>query len=148
MRKWGQRLKDIYQQKWFEKISVSSKCDYYSVFKTHIYTERYLSGVNIKKFRIALSRFRCSSHDLQIEKGRYTNTPREERLCKCCNTNVIEDEYHFLLVCPAFNTIREKYIKEFYFVHPSIEKFSSLLNCSNDRVLQNIAVYIYIKLCC
>ncbi len=32
-----QRLKDIYQQKWFETISLSPKCHYYSIFKSHIF---------------------------------------------------------------------------------------------------------------
>ena len=95
-----QRLKDIYQQKWFEKLSLSSKCDYYLLVKTHIYTEQYLSCVNIKKFRVSLSRFRCSSHDLLIETGRYSNISRDDRICKLCNLNSIENEYHFLLVCP------------------------------------------------
>ncbi|XP_067654422.1 uncharacterized protein [Haliotis asinina] len=138
-----QRLKDIYQQKWLGIVSLSTKCKYYSTLKTHIYTEGYLSCVNVKKFRTALSRFRCSSHDLLIEKGRFMNIKREDRLCKCCTNNAIEDEYHFLLVCPAFDTLRRKYMKEYYFVHPSIAKFSSLLTCSNEKVIQNIAIFIH-----
>ncbi len=97
----------------------------------------------MKKFRIALARFRCSSHDLLIEKGRYNNTNREEGICRYCDKNVIEDEYHFLLVCPAYDTLRKQYIKDFYFVHPSTDKFSLLLNCSNEITIQNVAQFIH-----
>ena len=53
-----QRLKDIYMQTWSETMSLSSKCFYYRQLKFQISTENYLSQVNIKKFRVALSRFR------------------------------------------------------------------------------------------
>ena len=50
---------------------------------------------------------------LEIETGRYVpildnkkmNTNRQrtanERLCKLCRINAIENEYHFLCVCPV-----------------------------------------------
>ena len=64
--------------------------------------KKYLDDILETKYRLALSRFRTSSHSLFIETGRYDNTPRTERLCKTCNMNQIEDEYHFLLVCPEY----------------------------------------------
>ena len=39
---------------------------------------------------------------LTIETGRFCNTKREDRLCKLCNLNFIEDEIHFTLVCPFY----------------------------------------------
>ena len=138
-----QRIKDIYQQQWFEKLSLSSKCDYYTKLKSCISSEYYLSCVTIRKFRVSLARFRCSSHDLWIEKGRYLKMKREDRLCKSCNTNLIENEYHFLLVCPLYNELRKKYIRELYFVHPSIDTFSALMTCKNQNVIQNLAMFIY-----
>ena len=33
---------------------------------------------------------------LRIDKGRYDNIPRDERLCSLCNCKKIEDETHFL----------------------------------------------------
>jgi hypothetical protein len=38
-------------------------------------------------------------HKLNIEVGRYNKTPRNERFCKKCNTDEIEDEMHFFLLC-------------------------------------------------
>ena len=31
---------------------------------------------------LELSKFRIASHNLEIERGRYTNTAKEDRLCK------------------------------------------------------------------
>jgi len=56
--------------------------------------EPYLEIITNKRFRIALSRFRLSSHNLEIERGRYYNMDREIRICKLCNLKAIENEYH------------------------------------------------------
>jgi hypothetical protein len=42
-----------------------------------------------------------------IEIGRYKNLETEERLCKLCITQKIEDEYHFLIHCPIYNSSRK-----------------------------------------
>jgi hypothetical protein len=42
-----------------------------------------------------LTKLRSGTLKLNIELGRYNNTPRESRLCLCCNMNVVENEYHF-----------------------------------------------------
>jgi hypothetical protein len=47
------------------------------------------------------------SHILCIEVGRYNKTPRNERFCKKCHTDEIEDEMQFLLLCNPFETDRK-----------------------------------------
>ena len=42
-----------------------------------------------------------------IEIGRYKNLETEERLCKLCITQTIEDEYHFLIDCPIYDNSRK-----------------------------------------
>ena len=42
-----------------------------------------------------LCKFRCSGLNFMIEKGRHLNIDRSLRLCQFCNSNVIENEYHF-----------------------------------------------------
>ena len=39
-------------------------------------------------------RFRCSNHRLDIELGRHTQTPREQRTCRFCKGTPIGDKYH------------------------------------------------------
>ena len=59
--------------------------------------------------RKLISKIRCSSHRLEIERGRYTKTQREDRICKICDSGEVEDENHFLIQCPAYKYLREMY---------------------------------------
>jgi len=51
--------------------------------QTHFGFEEYLDFIKDKKIRISLTQFRVSSHDLNIEVGRYTNITRNQRICMC-----------------------------------------------------------------
>ena len=74
----------------------NNKLRTYRKFK-YIYSyERYLDLIKDVKLRRTLAQFRTSSHTLNIEKGRYNNTPEEERTCPFC-PNLIENEEHFLI---------------------------------------------------
>lgn len=64
--------------------------------------EKYMSCVAIDSHRIALTRLRCSAHKLAIEEARFRNIERSNRKCIYCQMNIIEDEYHFLLVCSYY----------------------------------------------
>ena len=57
----------------------------------------------------AMARYRMSSHDLKIERGRFNNpiTPINQRICTRCESNEIDDELHLLLHCNAMNNERE-----------------------------------------
>ena len=46
--------------------------------------EYYLDFISEKKYKIALTQFRLSSHDLAVERGKYENLIRNERICKLC----------------------------------------------------------------
>ena len=54
--------------------------------------------------RVAFTKMRLSAHDLAIEKGRWSRTPREERKCTC---NRVQTESHVLCECPLTMHIRE-----------------------------------------
>ena len=99
--------------------------------------------VKDKKFRVALTRFRTSSHELFIEKGRYTNLPRHERICNNCSSSQIENEYHFLLTCPHYTDLRKKYIKHYYYTWPTRQKFINLLLSKSKQVERNLSKYLY-----
>ena len=54
-----------------------------------------------------IGRLRTSSHNLKLEMGRRSRTPREQRLCVCGNG--VEDEEHFLVKCLLYDDIRRKH---------------------------------------
>ena len=86
---------------------------------TRTYRMRYwdlpryiLHTVSINNAQLSqLMKFRLGIHHLHIESGRRTRpkTPRHERLCSRCTWNVVEDEYHFIFQCPAYQHIRGRY---------------------------------------
>ena len=56
--------------------------------------------------RKVIARLRCSSHELEIERGRHKKKIRENRLCLVCPEKAIEDENHFLSHCVAYRALR------------------------------------------
>ena len=73
----------------------------------NILLEKKYTFLNDFKVRQAIYKIRISAHPLTIEIGRYKNLETEERLCKLCTTQKIEDEYHFLIDCPIYNNSRK-----------------------------------------
>ena len=59
-----------------------------------------MKPVKEHKYRIAISRLRCSSHTLAIERRRYERPkpPIEQRVCMACR-GCIENEVHFVTQC-------------------------------------------------
>ena len=56
-----------------------------------------------------LTSYITSSHNLETEKGRWSKTPKTERLCKQCESKSIETLHHFVFKCSKFKDIRRKY---------------------------------------
>ena len=65
--------------------------------------------MNTFELRRSIAKLRCSSHTLEIEKARHTKKPRNERVCPVCDLNEIETEEDFLIKCPFYKDLREKY---------------------------------------
>lgn len=104
-----QRIKDISLQNWRDSINSSPKADNYKFFKMHLDVERYLFMDLNYTCRKTLANFRCSGHNLQIERGRHLNIECEYRFCPACldrNVYVIEDIFHFFMVCPLYTDLR------------------------------------------
>ena len=70
-----QHMLDIYYQTWYSSINNSRR-----LFKHTFGFEKYFDFVKDAILRIALSKFRTSSHDLAIEKGRYINLDRNNNV--------------------------------------------------------------------
>ena len=99
------RLKDIYLQTSFEQLRNNAKLTFLTSLKDTYTIENYLK-LNNTYNRKALAQIRTSSHTLAIETGRWEKLKREERLCKHCNRNLIEDEAHLIFDCSNYSTER------------------------------------------
>ena len=86
------------------------------------------------------------NNSLEIEKGRYNKTPREERLCKNCG--VIEDEAHFILKCKVNHNMRESLFNnieldnEIFLNFSEEQKLVYLLNPASVRHVRVIGFYL------
>lgn len=137
------RIYDNFKQSWYANINNSQRLLSYCRFKHEFCFEKYLTILTEKKYRTALTRFRVSSHSLKIESGRYENISRENRTCNKCSMNVIENEFHFLLVCPFYREIRKRFLKSFYCHWPTLNKFDMLMSSENKASIIRLSKYIY-----
>ena len=82
----------------------------FSILKRSKCKANYLCGRNLSQ-RSLFAKFRLSDHRLNIERGRYSNTPRHERMCAFC-PNHIENELHFLLHCSKYDKSRREFFNK------------------------------------
>ena len=110
--------------------------------KLKTYHQIYNNCENLPKYSLSLnskarknqkivSSYIMSSHDLETEKGRWSQIPKEERTCKQCNNDAAETLCHFLYRCSKFNHIRNHYMD-----YPTSENLAEFFNWKNyERIL-------------
>ena len=94
--------------KWHAEINnrPNTTIETYALYKSQYVSEKYLDLISNPKYRVAVSKLRASSHNLEIERGRYTR-PKvnpENRLCPLCY--VVDNEIHFVVRCRINETLR------------------------------------------
>ena len=122
---WGYSFKDFRPVQTIVEAQIinSNRLVTYSNIKFDFGLETYLQVIQSFKIRRALTRFRISSHSLAIETGRHHNKERSNRKCIYCNMNIIESEFHFMLICPLYADLRSKYLNRYYCRWPTVHKF-------------------------
>ena len=122
-----------------------SKLTLYRHIKTDIVFETYL-GCIIKPYRLCLTKFRLSAHELMIEKGRELGIIREHRFCEICMSGAIESEYHFLCCCNAYTGLRENILPRSLWYETNEQKMVSILASKDVATLTKVAKYIYLAM--
>ena len=90
-----QYIFDACKQSWYSSVNNSPRLEMYARYKHNFELENYLNFITEKKYNVALTQLRLSSHDLALERGRYEYINRSDRICKLCNSKSVECEYHF-----------------------------------------------------
>ena len=93
--------------------------------------------------RKQLAKFRTFNHDLAIEKGRHAKLERHMRTCTMCDLGCVEDEYHFILICPKYDCLREKYLPWRFRNFQSSAKFIDFMSSNNDQTVNSLSTFIY-----
>ena len=104
------KIKTDFITHWKNRIGnreIEKKLDLYSRVKQAFQVGKYLEIPSFRERQI-ISKFMCSNHKLRIETGRHDNIPRDERLCKLCDMNKVEDEDHFIMECQSYDQLRRE----------------------------------------
>ena len=88
--------REFYRNKWTDSLpsNEQSRVKFYKQINHEIQPAKYTLLPYFQ--RKVIAKLRCSSHELEIEKGRHKKTPPENRFCQMCSENEVEDENHFL----------------------------------------------------
>ena len=97
-------LYESFVENWKLQVHNLSKCSNYRMYKTTFGFENYLT-ILPQDLLYNVCRFRCSSHKLPIEKGRFLSIDRSERICTLCNKHKMSDEFHYLFYCSHFTQV-------------------------------------------
>ena len=135
------RLSDQYLQHWSSKLQVSSKGTHYALFKDNISLERYITILHGENL-LNMFKFRTCNHKFPIEKGRWENIELSDRKCELCQKNDIGDNFHYLLICPLFDSQRKLFIESYYYKRPNVLKYKELLNITNERKLRKLSLFM------
>ena len=134
-------LKSEMIAKWRDQLDNSTKCLFYKNYKANIVREPFIAQLP-ERFAIALVKFRCNNHKLPIEQGRKLGIPREERLCRKCDLNVIGDEFHLIMECPAVLEKRIRYIPKSFREVKSTYNFCRLMSSKKRKVSLKLAKFL------
>ena len=111
---------------------------------------KYLPLIENMAIRKTFSQYRVSNHKLQIERGRYENTRREQRICKLCHSGDVENELHFALTYQKYEYVRNdsnNILKRIFFLNTSLEGKQKLCEhamSSDDPISLNLlSIYFF-----
>ena len=132
---------------WQENKSSTSKLCYYNLMKQDIKCEEYVKSRFItRQSRAVIAKLRSGTYPIAVELGRYRNIPKENRICKSCQSGSIEDEQHFLLKCTAFDAHRDDLFNEIskkvgnFKTMNLTDKLCTLL--SDTRIIKHTVAYV------
>ena len=125
---------------WETTLNTSNRYVFYRQFKVQCEGEEYLYALDKKIFRDMYIRFRLGISDLYVHKLRY-RPDEANTLCPGCREKE-EDEYHFMLECPALYDLRVKYILPF--LCPSVnDPLMHLMTNREKSAIRSISTYLY-----
>ena len=138
----------IFTQQWRKDIESSSKLRTYALVKKDLCVEPYILHIRGNHLITAMARYRMSSHDLNIERGRYNNpiTPMNQRIYTMCESNEIDNEMHFLLHYNAMNNKREillNYVATIINMQPTNDIFLRIMTSRDITVVKALGKFIY-----
>ena len=108
-----QALLSLFIKDWRDEINEirtesesGGRLNLYRTMKDTPQTERYVLNIRTVGGRRVMAGLRMGCLPLAVETGRYSHIPYRERVCRLCCRGEVEDQSHFIAICPAFNDLR------------------------------------------
>lgn len=143
-----EKLSDNYVEFWKKSLfnddntTHGNKLRTYRKYKSKYELEKYLLLNLDKTITKNYAKIRISNSKLTIERGRYTKTTLEDRICPLCNIG-IEDEFHFMITCSKLYDCRMKMFDEISDIIPC---FSTMRNEDKVKLLFTCEEYDILKI--
>ena len=113
----GNVIAEHHERNWAKLVQQKPKLRLHASVKPSYQVEQYVLFNLEKHQRSVLAQLRCGILPLEVELGRFKNVKLEERLCKLCQLNKVEDELHFLFHCPAYEHERDTFYNSLHIVN-------------------------------
>ena len=104
------KLNAVHECEWLEEVTKKAKLRTYALFRTKRGVEHHITSQISKSQWSLIFGLRSGTVPLEIELDRFKEIPGERRICQSCNSDRVEDEYHFLFECDAHNAIRKLFL--------------------------------------
>ena len=136
------KLIQDYKGQWLSDTSDKDRFQIYRSFKSELVLSPYLVVLSHLHAKICLTRFRLGVSQLNVHRKRFwRNLSDDDLLCPFC-VSAMETETHFLLKCPLYNQLRERYIPSKYYRQPSLFKLTMLLATENKSLMLRVASFL------
>ena len=147
-----------FKEWWYKRLFDDKQTEHgnklrnYRTYKNKFIKEEYLNTIQLKEHRGSIARLRLSCHKLHIETGRFAKKESKllpsERLCKLCNINECEDEFHFVIKCNLYSEKRNVLMVKLKELYPHVntlvdtELFIWLMANLDSKVISLLSKYI------
>ena len=131
------RLKDCFQQNWHDRMVSTDNLAPYSVLKCYHEAEIHILSME-SRCRVVLLKLRAGVSWVKVRRFRFK--PDANVSCQFC-PGELEDEYHVLFQCPAYDTLRPQFLKCQNFQSNDI--FCSILTSNDIDTLRSVAVFYF-----
>ena len=138
-----QCLKDQFLHQWYTHIDNDDMYINYRMYKPKFGQDAYFTLLP-QNCMITILKFLTTNNPLPVNKLRYNNIVRTDRICTKCDLNNVGDEFHYIFVCPAFVDDRKKYLSAYLCHYPNAAKFYSLFASNKKIQLLKLKHFVHI----
>eukprot|EP00745_Piridium_sociabile_P040693 TRINITY_DN7891_c0_g1_i1.p1 TRINITY_DN7891_c0_g1~~TRINITY_DN7891_c0_g1_i1.p1 ORF type:complete len:208 (+),score=5.68 TRINITY_DN7891_c0_g1_i1:260-883(+) len=143
IREFRQRIIDCNWQNWQHHIQTSERFQAYSLFNGIDHSVKKYLSLNLNRtVKQITSKFRFGVSDIKAHYFRYRIHTDLDLLCPMCKERN-EDELHFVLMCPATQSIRERFVPEKYYRDPCLFRLVMLMSSANEIVTKRFSMFLY-----